>query len=440
MKRREQPELRSAETTTDGGGAVLGEQAPLRTNRQFNLLWIGGALSQLGTELSRIAMPLLVLALTGSPGYAGLVAGVRTAAFLILQVPAGVLVDRWDRRRTLVLSQGAQMVNSAALASLVVLGRAGVWVFMVFAAVDGITSALGGPARTVAIRSVVPPEQLRPAYAREEARAHAARLAGPPLGGLLYGISRGLPFVAEAVSFVLVFVCSAAAKVPRFPNRAQAEGDEQAPAPKKRMHQEAGEAFGWLWRQAGLRELSFAAMALNLLGSAYIIPLIVMVGERGGNSLNTGTVLAGIGIGGLIGALTSNRLGGLLPPGRLIIAVLGLFGASLLLMTLPFGSWWPMVPLALISLSTPALNVVMNVVLSRMTPDDMLGRVDAVLTLAQRGLSPLAPVLGGLLAAWFGGAVAIVVIGCALLGAVVLAWSSRALRSYTGEAEPAEQP
>jgi predicted MFS family arabinose efflux permease len=126
-------------------------------------------------------------------------------------------------------------------------------------------------------------------------------------------------------------------------------------------------------------------MVLNLLGGAFLIPLIVLVGERGGSPLDTGTVLAGAGIGGLLGALVSNRVGRLLPPGTLLLAVLVIFGAALAAMALPLGRWWPMVPLALITLSTPAVNVVLNVVLARLTPAAMLGVIGSLLVLTAAG-------------------------------------------------------
>ncbi|MFC4062944.1 MFS transporter [Planomonospora corallina] len=79
---------------------------------------------QLGSELTRLAMPLLVLALTGSPGAAGVVAGARAVAFLPVQLPAGVWVDRWDRRRTLITAQSLQAAVSALLAALILTGQA----------------------------------------------------------------------------------------------------------------------------------------------------------------------------------------------------------------------------------------------------------------------------------------------------------------------------
>lgn len=75
----------------------MADCVPLRKNKQFQLLWFGSAVSQLGSELTKLAMPLLVLSLTGSPGWAGVVAGASIAASILAQIPAGVWVDRWDR-------------------------------------------------------------------------------------------------------------------------------------------------------------------------------------------------------------------------------------------------------------------------------------------------------------------------------------------------------
>jgi MFS family permease len=421
----------------------VAELAPLRKNKQFQLLWLGSTVSQLGSALTRLAMPLLVLALTGSPGWAGVVAGARIAASILAQMPAGVWVDRWDRRRTLITSQALQTVNSAVLTALITADQVQIWHFILLGVIDGLCTAFGGPALTTAVRGVVPVAQLHSAYAQEESRTHAARLLGPPLGGLLYGIGRAIPFVADTITFFVAVLCSIFARVPRRPpgekrDAPAPEGGDRAEEPAKQsMRREAGEAVAWLWHQRGLREISAAAMMLNLLGGAFQLPLIVLVGQRGGDALNTGTVLAGIGIGGLTGALLSNRVGKLLPPGKLLLAVIALFGGALAGMALPLGPWWPMFPLMLITLSTPAINVVMSVVISRMVPEGMLGRIDAVLNVSQMGLSPLGPVLGGVLAARLGGADSLVIIGGLLLLTSAGAAASRELRRFTGE-EPAD--
>ncbi|MBG0819401.1 MFS transporter [Planomonospora sp. ID91781] len=428
----------------------------LRRNVRFQLLWLGSAVSHLGSELTRLAMPLLVLALTGSPGLAGVVAGARTVAFVLVQMPAGVWVDRWDRRRTLVTAQGLQAVVSALLAALILTGRAQAWHFVALAVLDGLCAAFIGPVQDTAIRGIVPPGQLHAAYAQEEARTHAAGLIGPPLGGLLYGLGRAVPFVVDAVTFLAATLCYVLAKVPRRPadrpgassrpdggvrpeagewpdGEAREDGGGRRPA-RRGMRREAGEAVAWLWRRKGLREVTAAVMVLNLLGGAFLIPLIVLVGERGGDAFTTGAVLAGLGVGGLVGSLLSGRISRLLPPGRLLPAVVAVFGAALAATALPWGAWWPMVPLVFVTLSTPSLNVVMNVAVARMVPEEMLGRMGAVLSTGGMALKPLGPVLGGALAAALGGAAALVVLGGLLGLTAAAAVLSPELRGFTGEA------
>ncbi len=406
---------------------------PLRRNARFQLLWIGSAVSELGSELTRLAMPLLVLALTGSPGLAGVVAGARTVASLVVQMPAGVWVDRWDRRRTLVTAQGLQAVVSALLTALVVSGDVQVWQFVALAVLDGLCAAFIVPVQDTAIRGVVPPGQLHSAYAQEEARTHAAGLIGPPLGGLLYGLGRAVPFVVDTVTFLAATLFYALAKVPRRPADEQRDGGEERRPIRRGMRREAAEAVAWLLRRPGLREVTAAVMVLNLLGGAFLIPLIVLVGERGGDARVTGTVLAGLGVGGLAGALLSGRVSRLLPPGKLLVAVVAVFGAALAATALPWGAWWPMIPLVFITLSTPALNVVLNVVIARMVPEAMLGRMGAVLNMGGTALKPLGPVLGGAMAAALGGAAALVVLGGLLGLTAAVAALSPHLRRFTGE-------
>ncbi|WP_246075295.1 MFS transporter [Nonomuraea terrae] len=182
---------------------------------------------------------------------------------------------------------------------------------------DGLCAAFIDPVQDTAIRGIIPSGQLHSAYAQEEARTHAAGLLGPSLGGLLYGLGRAVPFVVDTITFLAATLIYAFAKVPRRPanepqTSARDDGEEQRPI-RRGMRREAAEAIAWLWRQHGLREVAPAVMVLNLLGGAFTIPLIVLVGERGGDARVTGTVLAGLGISGLAGALLSGRISKLLP-------------------------------------------------------------------------------------------------------------------------------
>lgn len=377
--------------------------APLRKNVQFQLLWLGGAVSQLGTTITALAAPLLIIALTGSPFWAGAVGGVRAAALIITLMPAGVWVDRWDRRTTLVWSQTVQAGAAAALAAAILTDRAHIAVFLALAVVDGVCTAFATPARTAAIQAVVPKDQLRTAYAQEEARGHAARVAGPPLGALLMAVGRAVPFVVDAVTFAVAAVCAWFAKIP-------ARTEQK---PRQKMHHDIKEAGGWLWHQRGLRNLTFVFLVLNLLGGASLLPVIVLVGERGGTALDTGVVFAGIGVGGVLGSLLSPRV--TLAPGKLIVVVLAVFGLCNLAMALPFGAFWPFVPLAITAVVTPLINVAVSAIYTELVPEDMMGRLDGITTLVSRVLTPLAPMLGGFLAGAVGGGPALLAFGALIL-------------------------
>lgn len=382
---------------------------PLRKNVQFQLLWLGSAVSQLGTQLTAVAVPLLIFAVTGSLFWAGVVAGVRATALILAQMPAGVWVDRWDRGRVLVWSQTTQAVAVAVMAVNVVTGLDAVVLFLVPAAVDGVCTAFSGPARATAIKEVVPPAQLKAAYAQEEARTHVAYLAGPSLGALLFGLGRSVPFVADALSFLVAAVCAWFAKIP----------PRTGERPRQRMRQDLREPWRWLWHQRGLRNILTVFVIMNLLGSASLLPVMALVKERGGPDWLVGLVLTGIGVGGVLGALVSPRV--TMTPGRLLVAVLTLFGASMMAMALPFGAWWPFVPLMLTAIGTPMLNVSVGAVFTELVPDELMGRMDALLSFVTRGLTPVAPVAGALLADLAGGAVALLVFGALVLVTAVIA-------------------
>lgn len=190
---------------------------PLRRNLRFQLFWVGSAASELGSTLTWLAYPLLVLALTGSPGQAGLVGAVELASGMVFALPAGVLVDRWDRRRVLL---GTDLVRAATIASValaIFTDNLTLPHLIAASIVNGAAGALFHPAHAASLRALVPREQLPSAYAQEQTRTHAAGLAGPPLGGLLFAAGRAVPFAVDAVTYLVSFVCVALARVPRRP-------------------------------------------------------------------------------------------------------------------------------------------------------------------------------------------------------------------------------
>lgn len=421
-------------------GAV--SDPPLRRNWRFQFLWAGAGFSYLGDAAINLALPFLIVATGGSPALAGLATTVSLATGIVVAAPAGVWVDRMDRRRILLLAELVQALAWGTFAVLVHLDAVVPWTVVLVAALSGGAGAFTGPATASAIQALVPKSQLAAAYAQVQARAYAIQLGGPPLGGLLYGIGRAVPFAFQVFASAVSVVCYIAAKVPRRPvtgaNPAPPDG---APPPPRRsrvagMREDLLEAFRWLFRQRGLRAVLGVAVFMNPLVNAIWVPVIVLVGERGGASLDTGVIMAGVGVGGLIGSLLSTRLCAWVPAGRLVLLVGFLMGASYCLIPLPLGVQWPIVPVIVSCLASPALNVALMALIGHIVPGSMMGRMSSVLSVSFQGLSPLGPVIGGLLAATLGGAGALVVCGVSLLVVTAAAAASRDLRNLRVPGDP----
>jgi MFS family permease len=176
---------------------------PLRHNRDFTLLWSGELVSTLGSQTSLVAFPLLVLALTGSPAKAGLVGFARTVPALLFYLPAGVLVDRHDRRMLMVASNATGAFALGSIPVALALGHLPFAQIMVVAFLQGSVGSLFSLTEQGALPLVVEPSQVPDALASNGARRTTASLVGPQLGGLPFGIDRLLPFVADALSYLV---------------------------------------------------------------------------------------------------------------------------------------------------------------------------------------------------------------------------------------------
>ena len=168
---------------------------PMRTNRDFMFLWSAQAVSEFGTSMSVLVFPLIGYALSGSTREAGLATTGVLLGEVLASLPAGVVVDRVSRRSVLI---AANLVGATAFAVLAVTAMTqvlSIWLLLVMGVVSGAAGAVIGPANAAATRVVVPSDQLPEALAQSGSRSEAAHIAGPPAGGALYSLARGLPFI-----------------------------------------------------------------------------------------------------------------------------------------------------------------------------------------------------------------------------------------------------
>jgi predicted MFS family arabinose efflux permease len=387
------------------------EPRSLWRNRDFQLLWVGQAASSLGSRASTIAYPLLVLALTGSPADAGIVGFAATIPYLVLQLPAGVLVDRIDRRHAMLACDAGRLVVLAGVAAAVAAGNAPLWLLVLTAFAEGCLTVVFNLAELSAIQLLVPSDQLEPALAQNEARVRGAGLAGQPLGGVLFGLGRAVPFAADAASYGVSLVTLAAIRRPMV-----------AVEVEERRHPwtEMVEGLRWLWRQPFLRSTTLIVAASNGLFQAVTLAVIVVAKAHGASPGVVGIILAGWGVGGLAGTAGAAWLGKRLPAAAVVIGANWVWAALLPVVALapePLAIGTAGAGMAFVG---PAWNVVLGSIEMRLTPAALLGRVQAVQMTAAYGAIPLGSLIGGFLLDRLGPEEAVwTLAGCMLAIAIV---------------------
>lgn len=369
-------------------GAGHAAPAPLRRNRDFLLLWGGVGLTLLGARACVVAYPFLVLWKTGEARDAGLVGFAGLLPNLLVQLPAGALVDRWDRRRLMIVCDIGAVLVAGSVAAAVLADRIGLAHLVAAAFAESTLAVFYQLAERAAVRHVVPAEQLSAALGQNEARWRAAGLLGQPLGGLLYTAARWAPFLFSAVTHVL----SLLALLP-IRTRLQSEPD----GPRAPLVAELREGLVWTWRRRFLRVLVSLIAGTNLLFQVISLALVLIVRENGGSATTLGLVTAVGGIGGTVGALTGMRVARRVPLRAVaaggtalwavLVPVLALTGSPVLLGAV-------MAAMAYVGGLT---NVAGGVYQVTITPERMQGRVSSLIQLLAFGTGSFGALAGGYL-------------------------------------------
>jgi MFS family permease len=405
---------------------------PLSRNRNFRLLWTGQVLSDLGTQIGALAYTLLVYALTRSAVIAGSVGTVVAVVAFAVRLPAGALADRCDLRRSMIWCDAVRAVVLAGLA-IGVVTHVVTWPFVLgVAIVDRVGDTFFSPASVAALPRLVHDTQLEGAWAATEARQYAASLAGPSLGGILYGIGRSTPFVADAVSYGISAATSSALRGEFAP--------PPSDVPREGLWKEAFAGVRVMVRDDLLRAVMIQAPLINFAFTGVLFTVILGLRHHGTSSTVIGLTESGVLVGGLLGAIVAPRLQGRFSLSALVVALTAggavLIAAAAVLIPSPLVA----IPVAIPFFLAPTANAALFAVMLRRSPESMRGRVNNALIQAATGLAALAPLASGLLVEhtsphWAMGAFAIT------LGvSAVLALSLRSLRDAEAAASGPTSP
>ncbi len=375
-------------TTTRDTGETRPAAGSLWRNRDYLLLWFGQAISSIGGSVSDLAFPLLVLAVTGSPAQAGLVAGLDALAAALFALPAGVLVDRWDRKRVMLFCDLGRFVSLTSIPLALAMGHLTIYQLYITALVEGTLTRLFGLAHTASLSQVATEAQLSTAVALDEVMEGTTALGGPSLSGLLFGLSRALPFLADAISYAVSILTLLLIRVPF-------QGQREI----KRRHllAEVRAGMNWIWCQPFIRAMTLLTAPGALFSTGLPLIIIVLAQQQHASSFLIGSIFALGGIGSIVGAA-------LAPIWRKWLSV----GESILLCRWAFVLLWPLYALVPfpwmmglvdfgVGLVDPIEDVAYFSYRLKLIPEELRGRVLSVCRLFPGTTRPLGLFVTGLL-------------------------------------------
>jgi MFS family permease len=363
--------------------------------------------------MSNIALPMLVLYLTGSPVAAGWTAFAATAPSFLVYMPAGVLVDRWHPRRVMLASEFGRGIAIAAVVFALLLDRPNLSLLIGAAVVEEILEVFSTLAERRYVGSLVRHEQASSALVRMEARTHMVVLAGRPLGGFLFTVMPTLPFIADMLSFAISVSTLAGLKSQRSPGRAA--GSRPAPKSGRRVRDDIAEGLRWLRDDQFARVTVALSAGTTLICQALVMIFLIYAHSRHLSSLAIGIALAGSGLGGALGSMIAARLP---EPTRRSWTMIRRCAwiAAIAILAWPGGlSFCRMAfVMAILGFSGALGNVELGTYLIQNAPKSMLARVTGTGRLLSFGAYAAGPVLGGIVTEEYGVRTAILLLLAAI--------------------------
>jgi len=365
-------------------------QHPLRESN-FRRWWIGNTISLLGDHFYLVAMPWVVLQLTGSAVAMGTLMMTSSIPRAVLMLMGGAVTDRISPRKVMMTAASARTVLVTAIGCLVGFHLLALWQLYVLGLCFGVADAFSFPAASAFMPSLVKREQMIAASSVNQSTAQLAGIAMPaPAGLAIKALGLAWAFFIDAVSFL--FILAALWKLPDPPLTPKAA--------RKPVWSSIAEGLGYVGKDAPLRTLMLLAAVMNFcLAGSISIGLALLTKTRFGSPVAFGTVLSAVAVGSLGGALLAG-VWKVRRRGVLILGVAVVLGVSLGSIGLLPKLWMVSAVLLVMGLSAGVTNVHIAAWIQQRIDQSLRGRIMSVLMLSVVGLLPISYAVAGLMAAW----------------------------------------
>ena len=350
--------------------ALLPDISPLRRHRSFRLLWFGQLVSNVGTQMRLVALPYQIYVLTGSPFHVGLLGLFQAIPLISLPLLGGVLADRVDRRRVLIVTQSGLAASSLVLALVTQFGSTELWVLYALTAISASFSAFDQPARGSLVPTLVERSELPAAIALNQMLYQTAAVVGPAVGGLViasYGVA--VAYWVDTISFAASIAAAIAITAPR-----------QMLAAPQSVVESLVEGILYVLR----RRLLFSTMVLDLAAMFFgsiraLMPFyaeqVFKVGAAG-----LGLLFAAPGVGALFAVLTSGWVSRVRRPGVAVLVVVCVWGITIAAFGLMTEGLF-LLALVLVAIAEAAdvLSAIFrNTILQGVVREELRGRLTAI--------------------------------------------------------------
>jgi MFS family permease len=383
-------------------------------HRNYRLFFLGQGTSLVGTWMQNIAQGWLVLQLTNSPFWVGLVSALGSLPILLISLPAGVFVDRVNKHRLIILTQTLSLLQALVLAILLWTHRIALWQVAVIAVFLGTVNAFDAPGRQAFIVELAGKDDLMNAIALNSSAFNLARVVGPSIAGLLISaVGLAWCYFLNAVSYVAVIWGLVEMRLPPFvrPER-----------PGNAMEQ-FREGARFVRRDRRVLALVSNMAVISIFGYPVLVLLpvfardVLHVGASG-----LGFMMAATGVGAVVSALALAAFGPHMRKGAILLWTGPVFGAAIGLFALT--RWMPLV-LVILPVAGGAMilnTAVTNTLIQALVPDSLRGRVMGFYAFVFMGMAPFGAFQAGWLAEQLGAPAAVMIGGTVCIIASVAIW------------------